>query len=238
MNPPRGQSPSEVFAPWLPAQLAIVALAPKTAAPPDLLRRSGFLPPALAEQITDWYTGQPSASDVDARTTYAALQRETEQLFSHICAPRSAGGLGVRTRRGGGDRPYRGAGDLCAELREHGSMAMTTFGMVAPGERHPLIGCGEGGLLEQLLVVHDVLGHAALGVGFDLQSEFATWLQRQVVFSPVARRAAFCELVGRVTTYILSGERPGLRADLPPLSLFAACDVGRIVGTRHRGIGM
>ena len=81
---------------------------------------------------------------------------------------------------------------------------------------HPLL--GDGGF-DQLRVVHDVFGHAALGVGFDLQSEFATWLQCRTLFSAAARPAAFCELVGAVTAYVTTGEKPGLRAKLPPAEL-------------------
>ncbi len=64
--------------------------------------------------------------------------------------------------------------------------------------------------------VHDVFGHAALGLGFDLQSEYATWLQCRALFSPQARPAAFCELVGAVTAYVTTGEKPALTAKLPP----------------------
>jgi hypothetical protein len=71
----------------------------------------------------------------------------------------------------------------------------------------------------QLRVVHDVFGHAALGVGFDLQSEFATWLQCRTLFSAEARPAAFCELVGAVTAYVVTGEKPSLQAKLPPARL-------------------
>lgn len=104
-------------------------------------------------------------------------------------------------------------------------MTLTTFGMIARDAPHPLLGGEEGGVVDQLRVVHDVFGHAALGVGFDLQSEFATWLQCQTLFSDDARRAAFCELVGAVTTYVMTGEKPTLHADLPPTELVAACDV-------------
>ena len=101
-------------------------------------------------------------------------------------------------------------------------MTLTT---IARDEPHPLLGGEEGGVVDQLRVVHDVFGHAALGVGFDLQSEFATWLQCRTLFSADARRAAFCELVGAVTAYVSTGEKPPLRADLPPAELFAACDL-------------
>jgi hypothetical protein len=60
-----------------------------------------------------------------------------------------------------------------------------------------------------------------LGVGFDLQSEFATWLQCRTLLSREARPAAFCELVGAVTAYVMTGSKPGLRAKLPPSELLA-----------------
>ena len=111
----------------------------------------------------------------------------------------------------GEDDPYPGAAELCADLREHGSMTLT-----ACDEPHPLL---DGEVVDQLRVVHDVFGHAALGLGFDLQSEFATWLQCRTLFSAAARPAAFCELVGAVTAYIVTGEKPGLQAKLPPAEL-------------------
>jgi hypothetical protein len=98
-------------------------------------------------------------------------------------------------------------------------MALTTIASEAP---HPLLGGREGGVVDRLRVVHDVFGHAALGLGFDLQAEFATWLQCRALFSREALGAAFCELVGATTTFIVTGEKPGLRADLPPAGLLAA----------------
>ncbi len=157
------------------------------------------------------------------RHSYQALENETAKLFAIVSRAPSSGGLGVRVHhvRSESD-PYRDAAELCGELRERASMKLTTIACEAP---HPLLGGEEGGVIDQLRVVHDVFGHAALGVGFDLQSEFATWLQCLTLFSEHARGAAFCELVGAVTTYVMTGEKPPLRADLPPSDLLAACDV-------------
>jgi hypothetical protein len=99
-------------------------------------------------------------------------------------------------------------------------MTLTTIACEDP---HPILGGTEGGTVDQLRVVHDVFGHAALGLGFDLQAEFGTWLQCRTLFSPAARPAAFCELVGAVTAYVVTGEKPGLRAKVPPPELLAAC---------------
>ena len=213
------RSPCEVFPTWRRAQVEVDRLAREAPLAPCVLRTTGFLRPELAERVTDWFTGQPTAPADAVRRSYRALERETARLFEIVCGA----GLGVRVQPARDDGgPYRNAAELCAELREHGSMTLTTFGMVARDEPHPLLG---GGVVDQLRVVHDVFGHAALGVGFDLQSEFATWLQCRTLFSDDARRAAFCELVGAVTTYVVTGAKPALHADLPPAELLAACDV-------------
>ena len=73
--------------------------------------------------------------------------------------------------------------------------------------------------VDRLRTVHDVLGHAAPGLGFDLQSEYAAWLYCRRLFSPTARPAAFCELVGAVTAYVVTGVRQAPRADVPPAGL-------------------
>jgi len=171
-----------------------------------------------------------TASPYGIRQSYRVLECETARLYEIVRGAPLLGGLGVRVRyvRGESD-PYRDAAELCAELRGSGSMTART---IACDEPHPLLGGEKGGAVDQLRVVHDVLGHAALGVGFDLQSEFATWLQCRTLFSPVARAAAFCELVGAVTTYITTGDKPDLRANLPPADLVAACDIRSIPPAR------
>ena len=220
----RAGSPHEVFPPWRRAQLAVGLLAREARLAPHVLRTTGFLAPELAERVTDWFTGKPMAPAGAVRQSYRALERETARLFEIVRRAPSRGGLGVRVHHVHTDGdPYDNAAELCAELRGHGSMTLTT---IARDEPHPLLGGEQGGIVDQLPVVHDVFGHAALGVGFDVQSVFATWLQCRTLFSAQARRAAFCELVGAVTTYVVTGEKPGLRADLPPTELLVACDVG------------
>jgi hypothetical protein len=214
-------SPGEVFPQWHEAQRSVARLGREAQLASRLLRTEGFLRPDLAEMVTEWFLGEPTASEAAVHQSYEALERETERLYAVACGPRAAGGLGIRVHYVGdaGD-PYGAAAELCAELRQRRTMSLTTVACDAP---HPVLGGEEGGIVDQLRVVHDVFGHAALGVGFDLQSEFATWLQCRTLFSGEARGAAFCELVGAVTTYIATGEKPGLRANLPPKALVAAC---------------
>jgi hypothetical protein len=210
-------SPSQVFPRWRRAQLELDRHAREMPLPPYALRTTGFLQPELAEQVAEWFTGTATAPSDAVRRSYSALERETERLFEIV-----RGSLGVQVEyvRREGD-PYGSAVELCTELRERGSMMLTTIACDAP---HPLLGGEEGGVVDQLRVVHDVFGHAALGLGFDVQAEYGTWLQCRTLFSPEARPAAFCELVGAVTAYVVIGEKPPLRADLPSVELIAACE--------------
>jgi hypothetical protein len=50
----------------------------------------------------------------------------------------------------------------------------------------------------------------------------AVWQSYRALAHETARPAAFTELVGAVTAYVVTGEKPGLRADLPPLDLYDA----------------
>jgi hypothetical protein len=218
----RASAPLEVFAPWPRGQAAAGRLAREPLHSSDALRSTGYLSADVAERITEWFTGRPAAVTSRVREAYRALEIETERLFAAIRATRRAGGLDVRVRYLRADDAHCSAAELCAELRSRATMRLRT---IACDEPHPLLDSAEAGLVDQLRVVHDVLGHAALGVGFDLQSEYATWLQCRALFGPEARHAAFTELVGAVTAYIVCGEPPALRADLAPAELISACDV-------------
>jgi hypothetical protein len=210
---------AEVFDPWPRAQRELDWLAREPPPAPRTLRAHGRLDADLAERIADWFLAPAEAPDAAVRAAYAALEHETDQLWEVIRR-----GLGVDVRYVHADDDPYGAEALCADLRERRSMRLRT---IACDDPHPLLDSSEGGVVDRLRVVHDVFGHAALGVGFDLQSEYATWLSCRTLFSPAARPAVFCELVAPVTTRVVTGERPALRADLPPAELLAACQAGR-----------
>ena len=199
--------PLEVFPMWRRAQFEVGRHAREAPPSPHVLRTTALMEPELAARVTEWFLEAPATHPDAARRSYRALERESGRLFGIL---RRRLGVRVQYVHGAGD-PYPGAAELCADLREHGAMTLT-----ACDEPHPLL---DAEVVDQLRVVHDVFGHAALGLGFDLQSEFATWLQCRTLFSAVARPAAFCELVGAVTAYIVTGEKPGLQAKLPPAEL-------------------
>jgi hypothetical protein len=201
--PPR---PADVFPVWLPAQRVARRHARATLPPTAALRALGCLPQARAERIAEWYTGAPTADAREVAGAYEALDREVAVLARTVAAE-----LGVRvTLVTTPDDPYEDGAALCADLRRRRAMRLRAAAVDAP---HPVL---SDATLDRLRTVHDVLGHAALGLGFDLQSEYAAWLYCRPLFSPAARPAAFCELVGAVTAFVVTGTKPVLRADLPP----------------------
>ena len=193
--------PIDVFPTWPRAQHALALYAREAPPSPHVLRTTGLLAPELAERITEWFLA-PGVVSPEVRRSYRALGRESVRLadVARQC-------LGVRVAFSD-EEAYTSGADLCADLREHGTMVLVR------DEPHPLL---DAECFDALRVVHDVFGHAALGVGFDLQSEYAAWLQCRVLFSEVARPAAFCELVGAVTAYVSTGVKPGLRAKVAPV---------------------
>ena len=204
--------PLERFPPWDRAQREADYLAREPLPSPWDLRMTGFLSSAFAQQVSDWFLSEPTAPSAAVLASYAALERETARL-GHVI--RHVLGVRVHYTRGTDD-PYLTAADLCTDLRRHGTMRLRT---IACDDPHPVLGGEQGGIVDQLRIVHDVFGHAALGLGFDLQAEYATWLQCRALFSAEARPAAFCELVGAVTAYVMTGDKPPLRAALPPAAL-------------------
>src|SRR3954451_1997852 len=109
-----------------------------------------------------------------------------------------------------------------------------TLRTIACDPPHPLLHSGEGGVVDQLRVVHDVFRpRGARAWVPTCRAEFGTWLQCRTPFSPAARGAAFCELLGAVTTCVVTADTPALRADLPPAALVATCRLMADVADPH-----
>jgi hypothetical protein len=212
-------APDEVFPAWRRAQLAVDRLSGEAPVAPGVLRTTGSCRPAGRRDRRVVHR-EAGGTHRRRRAVLPGARARDRTLSEIVRRGPSVGGLGVRVHHVRDEsEPYGHAAELCAELREHRSMTLTTIAAEAP---HPLLGREEGGVVDQLRVVHDVFGHAALGLGFDPQSEYATWLQCRALFSRDGCGAAFCELVGATTTFIVTGEKPALRADPPPAELVAA----------------
>jgi hypothetical protein len=221
----RTQRPAEVFPPWAPAQRTVMRLTNAPLPSVALLRSGSFFAEERAQCIASWYAGPPPALGGPIEVAYEALATEVASLARAVTAPCSEGGLGLRvTPVHTHEDPYADAAVLCRELRRRRTMRLRASCVDPP---HPVLGYET---VDQLRMVHDVLGHAALGLGFDLHSEYNAWLYLSPLFSRTARPAAFCELVGLVTTFVLTGTKPALRADLPPGDLMTGAAEAGVPG--------
>ena len=112
-------SPDQVFPPWDRAQQEVERLAREPLLAPCALRTRGFLRPELADRVTEWFTGRPGAPEAVRRSYGRSSARP--RGCSRSFAARRPRGVRVRYVRGESD-PYGSAAELCADLREHGSM--------------------------------------------------------------------------------------------------------------------
>ncbi|MGH2394470.1 MAG: hypothetical protein ACRDGH_13455, partial [Candidatus Limnocylindria bacterium] len=88
----------------------------------------------------------------------------------------------------------------------HDRVVEVTTAAGDPDRRHPLMDSGMGGAYDRFRAVHDTLGHARLGLGFDRDAEFAVWLWPERFHSPLARRALATELHGQHSVRWTTGE--------------------------------
>jgi hypothetical protein len=163
-----------------------------------------------AAMVGEWYMHSRSAhrtpSVIEA---YKQLQSETDRLYTHLTGgtcPGSARVVFTRCRR-----PYESDKELISAVRANGTLEMTSA--AAAGERlHPLLGCELGGAFDRFRAVHDLIGHASCGYGFDLVDECAAWSVQDRLHSGLARGALATELYGVNAARNVLGEAPELRA--------------------------
>lgn len=156
----------------------------------------------MAREVAAAYLDAPVRRDPQVTEAYARLVAESDQLFHHMTTP---GRPGVRVRFTTCPEPYRDAEELIVAVREQHLLEVTTVaGHADP--RHPLMDSGRGGAYDRFRAVHDVLGHARLGLGFDRNGEFAVWLSQEQFHSPLARRALATELHGQHSVRWTTGE--------------------------------
>lgn len=153
--------------------------------------------PAVVEAARDVaavYAGTPSSDDPLVAAAYADLVAESDALFRRITAPDRPDR--VRVEFTACPRPYDGADELIESVRDGGLLEVVTIA-ADRDRRHPLMGSEAGGAYDRFRAVHDVVGHAGLGRGFDRDGEMATWRYQDQLHGPLARRALATELHGQ-----------------------------------------
>jgi hypothetical protein len=159
--------------------------------------------PVVAAEIATAHQDAPRVGDALAVAAYGRLRAESDALFAQITEPGRAGR--VRIVFTDGMAPYESASELIRSVRDERVLEVTSAARDRD-RRHPLLSCRRGGAYDRFRAVHDVLGHAAPGVGFDRHGEFAAWRFQERFHSPLARRALATELHGEHSIRWITGE--------------------------------
>jgi hypothetical protein len=172
--------------------------------------------PAAAHAVAAAYAGARTRRDPLTRAAYARLAAECDRLLRRITSPARPGAVRVRWTTCA--EPYAGAGELIASVTGDRLLEVVTVA-ADPHRRHPLLDSTRGGAYDRFRAVHDILGHAGLGLGFDRHGELATWLYQERFHSPLARRALATELHGQHSVLWTTGQMAEPKAVLldPPL---------------------
>lgn len=176
--------------------------------------RSGTSYPPLRRlnvaEVGEWYlTTRSRADDPQVIAAYAQLQLETDRLFAAVA--RAHGPHAVRIVFTRCRQPYGCDRDLIAAVRSQRILEITTAAATA-GRIHPQLGCGFGGGFDRFRAIHDLLGHAIPGFGFDLGSEIAAWRVQSRMHGRQARLALATELLGVNSARRVIGDTPELKA--------------------------
>ncbi len=140
---------------------------------------------------------------------YKQLQVETDHLFSLVT--RSASNRAARVVFTRCVQPYESDEELIFAVRAEGTLEITSA--ATAGQRlHPLLDCEFGGAFDRFRAVHDLIGHAWCGYGFDLDDECAAWSAQDHLHRGLARFALATELYGVNAARAIIGEPPDLRA--------------------------
>lgn len=173
-----------------------------------------------AAAVGEWYlTTRSRPNDPRVVAAYEQLQSETDQFFEALA--RADGPNAVRIMFTRCRQPYGCDRDLIAAGRCQRILEITTSAATA-GRIHPRLGCEFGGGFDRFRAIHDLMGHAKPGFGFDLDSEIAAWLVQNRFHGSQARWALATELYGVNSARQVTGDAPELKAMLFEPSFLAA----------------
>jgi len=162
------------------------------------------LDPLAAREVAEAHHAAPRTGGPVCEAAYSRLVEETDRLF---------GLLPVEVVFTMSEHPYESADELIRSVRHERALEVTSVAWERD-RPHPLMGCEVGGAYDRFRAVHDVLGHAHLGVGFDRDGEYATWRFQERFHSPLARRALATELHAEHSVRWTTGELPEHKAVL------------------------
>jgi len=165
--------------------------------------------PSIATEVAAAYVDRSPVPLGFLRASYAQLTIESDGLFAALTHPRHPDS--VRVRFSSREGLYASAAELIASVREE-RLLEVTVAATDRDRRHPIFDDRAGGAFDRFRAVHDILGHACLGAGFDRHGEYATWRYQELFHSPLARMALATELHAKHSVRWTTGEAPDHRA--------------------------
>ena len=162
------------------------------------------LDPVAAREVADAHHAASRTGGAVCDAAYAQLVAETDRLFRL---------LPVDVVFTMSERPYDTADELIRSVRRDRVLEVTSVAWERD-RPHPRMGCEVGGEYDRFRAVHDVLGHAYLGVGFDRDGEYATWRFQERFHGRLARRALATELHAEHSVRWTTGDLPEHKAVL------------------------
>lgn len=146
---------------------------------------------AAQDGVAAAYDALP-AHDAAADLAWEAFSHET---LSQANVLRSLGITWTVTE----EDPYTRAAEMFADLRTGGSIRVLSSAVTGG---HPLL---SDTVNDTFRAVHDILGHAATGRGFDRHGEEAAYQAHAALYSPLARQALATETRGQNASMLRAG---------------------------------
>lgn len=159
------------------------------------------------QTAADLFLSARTNPDDLVRLAYRELEAQTDRQFAALTDP--AGHYRITVVSTGQCVPYDDANDLIASVLSTRVLEVTN----AEADRsHPLLAGGPGGAYARFRAVHDLIGHAATGYGFDPDGEYSAWLVQRDTYTGLARWAAATELHGEISALWATGQFADHRA--------------------------
>lgn len=186
-----------------------------TAAQPDAPLRQ--VDPDVARDVAQWFMDAPANGRERLVTAaYRELQAQTDRQFAELTKP--GGEFGYTVAWTAQPVPYSTAAELIGAVRTTGVLEVTAA-RVERDRLHPGLDCAVGGAYDRLRAVHDIVGHAMTGYGFDRDAEYSAWLLQSKLYHGLARWAAATELHAEHSVTWTTGHFPEHKAVLLPRRL-------------------
>lgn len=186
----------------------------RRSAPRPILRH---VDPVQTQEAAEQFLAGQSRADSLVALAYDALEKQTDRMFAALTD--GGGPYRLAVVPTGQVTPYTDADELIESVLDYRTLEVTTS---EADRRHPRLGGEVGGSYFRFRGVHDLIGHAATGFGFDRDGEYSAWIVQRTLYTGLARWAAATELHGEISALWTTGQFAEHKAILMDLHLAMA----------------